>query len=803
MSSLIPMIYNMTPAFPMKRLYLIWFFCLGTGMLSGRHLVGGDITYTCLGKNAAGLNEYTIRLNVYRDCRPNDQSPTNTPFDPVTTIYIYHAQSLQLARSVLVSLKDTMALPLTGSDTCVAPPTNLCYEYGWYETTVALPDNSSGFHVVWGRCCRNETILNIVNPGEYGMAISARIPDTDLCNNSPAFIQNLPTYICRNSLFEFDHRAVDADGDSLVYQLVTPSTVGSQSDPFPLAPPPPFPQVPWAPPFSRTNMVPGNPPLQLDRSTGLISMRPNSTGQFVFSLIVYEYRNRVQIGSVSRDIQINIIDCPINFPPDVAVTPNDNMSGDTLFFSKDVESCFDFNIEDINGLNVPEDRIVVNIKGPMAQPVSGVKVELVTQTISNITANICWKPPCEFVPDKDSYIVFEAIDQNTCPGPNITLDTFFFRLLPIELDPPEINCITRIDGNSLQLNWDALPPSAQAGFEGYYIYRDDGNGWQEIAQIHSADQDSFVDLSAPTDPGTIYCYRMARARTCPEFMLSEPGTSVCSESAEVWEICQASIINEAVNVSWKPSSISGFLKYNIYRKLPGEKNFQRMESITDQTISSWTDSTLDATGVAACYQLSIVNVCGAEILTKMHCVMPLRLTESTFNLSLDWEPYLGWEMGVETYEVWKIPEEGDPQLLTSLNGFTQSYNDRQILNEEGVYCYQIRAIPVAGRGCEEESYSWLMCYTFDPNLFIPNAFTPNGDGINDRFQINGAFVRRFELNIFDRWGRLVFQAQAMGDSWDGTIKGRLAPEGVYAFKLSAEGFDGKKFERSGSITLIR
>ena len=181
-----------------NRCYLIFILIMATGTLSGRHLVGGDITYTCLGKNASGLNEYAIKLNVYRDCRSRDQSTGNTPLDPVVTIYIYNAQNRQLERSVLVSLVDKIELPLTGSDTCVVPPTNLCYEYGWYETTVMLPDNSAGYHLTWGRCCRNETILNIRNPGEYGMALTTRIPNTNLCNSSPAFIQNLPTYICRN-----------------------------------------------------------------------------------------------------------------------------------------------------------------------------------------------------------------------------------------------------------------------------------------------------------------------------------------------------------------------------------------------------------------------------------------------------------------------------------------------------------------------------------------------------------------------------------------------------------------------------
>ncbi|MEO1449342.1 MAG: hypothetical protein AAFV07_07410, partial [Bacteroidota bacterium] len=57
------------------------FLALPAGSLQASHLVGGDFTYRCLGKDNTGRNIYNISLNVYRDCRPSPQWPTNTPFD--------------------------------------------------------------------------------------------------------------------------------------------------------------------------------------------------------------------------------------------------------------------------------------------------------------------------------------------------------------------------------------------------------------------------------------------------------------------------------------------------------------------------------------------------------------------------------------------------------------------------------------------------------------------------------------------------------------------------------------------------
>ena len=94
-------------------------------------------------------------------------------------------------------------------------------------------------------------------------------------------------------------------------------------------------------------------------------------------------------------------------------------------------------------------------------------------------------------------------------------------------------------------------------------------------------------------------------------------------------------------------------------------------------------------------------------------------------------------------------------------------------------------------------------------FFIPNAFSPNGDGINDRLE---TFVRAFwdlnsyQFQIFDRWGSLVFASTNPVSSWDGTIDGKLAPAGSYLWTLEYELMDprGAQFEReAGDVILIR
>lgn len=90
-----------------------------------------------------------------------------------------------------------------------------------------------------------------------------------------------------------------------------------------------------------------------------------------------------------------------------------------------------------------------------------------------------------------------------------------------------------------------------------------------------------------------------------------------------------------------------------------------------------------------------------------------------------------------------------------------------------------------------------------PNIYIPNAFSPNGDGINDRLNFRGNYVLDFHLSIFTRWGEKVFETHDINDSWDGLYNGNPCLPGVYTYycKIKCEaGFDNLL---KGDITLIR
>jgi gliding motility-associated-like protein len=90
-----------------------------------------------------------------------------------------------------------------------------------------------------------------------------------------------------------------------------------------------------------------------------------------------------------------------------------------------------------------------------------------------------------------------------------------------------------------------------------------------------------------------------------------------------------------------------------------------------------------------------------------------------------------------------------------------------------------------------------------PVLFIPNAFSPNGDGVNDVFYVYGSGFKEFYLAIFNRWGQLVFEAEDPRSGWNGTLNGKEMEQAVYVYYLKAAFDDLTVRTFKGSLTLLR
>lgn len=122
--------------------------------------------------------------------------------------------------------------------------------------------------------------------------------------------------------------------------------------------------------------------------------------------------------------------------------------------------------------------------------------------------------------------------------------------------------------------------------------------------------------------------------------------------------------------------------------------------------------------------------------------------------------------------------------------------------DAGVYTVTLHVVDA--NGCE--TFYELKDYitvTQNIGLWVPNAFSPNDDGNNDEFKIVTRLITSIDISIFDRWGKVIYQSQDPNFKWEGKYGGVDLPEGVYAYKINAVTYDGSKFEKAGSIMLIR
>lgn len=132
--------------------------------------------------------------------------------------------------------------------------------------------------------------------------------------------------------------------------------------------------------------------------------------------------------------------------------------------------------------------------------------------------------------------------------------------------------------------------------------------------------------------------------------------------------------------------------------------------------------------------------------------------------------------------------------------YSTSQNPNYTYQDSGKYDVTLKVI--SNKGCENMVTKKVIIAN-EANFYVPNAFTPNGDGQNDMFLAISNNVSKFEMLIFNRNGSLVFQSSDIKKGWDGTFKGQLADNNVYVYKISYVGKDNKSHNLTGSVTLIK
>jgi gliding motility-associated-like protein len=105
-------------------------------------------------------------------------------------------------------------------------------------------------------------------------------------------------------------------------------------------------------------------------------------------------------------------------------------------------------------------------------------------------------------------------------------------------------------------------------------------------------------------------------------------------------------------------------------------------------------------------------------------------------------------------------------------------------------------------GCTDTSCQ-AIAVTVTSLLDVPNAFSPNGDGQNDRIYVKGFGIDQMTWTIYNRWGTVVYRGTDPNEGWDGTYNGRIQPQDVYHYTLVVQFSSKERATKKGDITLLR
>lgn len=373
------------------------------------HIVGGEVTYVCLGGN-----QYRITVTTYRDCLNGIVGAIGE--DDPAFIAIYRANgSRYIVDSINGLVPGGEVVPPNFKNDCVTNPPNTCLNRIVFQKTYFLDNSTTSYKVVYQRCCRNASIINIVDPSSSGATYSCIIPTASsaACNNSAVFKNFPPQIICVNNPLVYDHSAVDPDGDSLSYEFCQAYDGGSNNVPKPI-PAFFFNTITYTSPYTFARPMAGNPRIQINSTTGLISGTPNLQGRFVVTVCCHEWRKGVMINTTTREFQFVVTNCS------KAVVAN--IPQFSTEFNTYIVNCKDTKVSFVN----------TSVGGTTYYWDFGVK--------SSVTDTSTSFEPTFIYPDSGTYTVTLYVNKGTTCSDSISRLVKLYPKLDVKFSAPDVVC---------------------------------------------------------------------------------------------------------------------------------------------------------------------------------------------------------------------------------------------------------------------------------------------------------------------------------------------------------------------------
>lgn len=386
---------------------------LGLPRVQATHLIGGYMSYEFLRTEANNDKTFKISLTLFRDIENS-----TVDFDQIQIgVYLNNAERTRNQIITTDVLKRQLVRP-PGNEECDYY-SNKRIEMGYYETVVTLAPYPQGYHIYFVRCCRNfqDNLVDNGTEPTQGQTYYCFIPNPALENSSP-FFSGIPSpYMCNNDSNTFLNRAIDPDGDSLVYRIVHPYQGGAigQNASAPVPPsklPLPIETVVYRNNFDYTFPFGKDGVSTVNKSTGLTTLLATKPGSYVIAIEVEEYRNGMLLSRVRLDMQILVLDCPPNKKP-----KGSNERGKYMEIEAGEPLCI--KVQGVDPDDNPPQNVTVFGTGDILTGQNGFKPPLATmKTVKaqkQAQTELCWTPDCDQARDEPYTVSFTFRDDG-CPS---------------------------------------------------------------------------------------------------------------------------------------------------------------------------------------------------------------------------------------------------------------------------------------------------------------------------------------------------------------------------------------------------
>jgi gliding motility-associated-like protein len=278
-------------------------------------------------------------------------------------------------------------------------------------------------------------------------------------------------------------------------------------------------------------------------------------------------------------------------------------------------------------------------------------------------------------------------------------------------------------------------------------------------------------------------------------------------------IKSANVNDKYIQITQLIDNVTGVKKVILEKKNKEGKFVEIQTKTANSSVMIFNDSMVETPFESYAYRIRIVDSCGNKTtysneVTSMLLKVENKISDSTtLNNTITWSPYIGFNGSILNYAIYrKLKGVFDPNPIAIVPNTQLNYTDNllNVPNFTGQVCYYVVAVESDNIYKQPtEAYSNTVCVTFEPLVFIPNAFTPNGKNPIFYPVISMFEPKDYSLTIMNRWGQPVFRSLDYKIGWDGMFGNEMSQNGNYMYVIRYLDGDGKEYIEHGFVTLIK